>query len=386
MSADEDDDDEDESFVFGPREPMQGQGNPVSRVVRSAWQREEPSSSRSSQWMAMENPAAVPLREFSRGVAPVQKRSGEAQRVFPGQADRFGADEAGILQRKYKKPSVQPAEDIAVVRETVAWRRRLVRDAVRLHGQPWYQFAELVAGKAGVPLDKLVRMDGVFPSSLHEDPQVYSVRGPAGDGNGNFGDTPGQERPLADDSLSDRAAYLADALELELAGPTTGFVDAPEVGQTALERRQARDVDRWAKSARVNGVAFLTPLFTSSREEALVRVRYFAPWLEKAPLEAFTRHASVRVWFAVATGALVNVSRFTGGQAPLRAGDYEKYVDRLDEAVVRIADYTWSERDRTFVLARPQGRFGPWRGSLPAAPRQRAAVPFASKYGGHNFL
>ena len=381
ISDDNDDDDDDYDdddersnvVVWGESQQQQQRNNTVAAVAAAVsatangQQRASSLSSESaSRWTtfspsaapvaaaaagAAANPAALPLfgaqRQGSqsesaseRGADARRAASGAARTMFsPRRRAEFVPERAGLMQRAFRPPYVRPAGNVETLRDVISWKRRQVDDMLRLHEQPWYRFVELVAGKSGMRLDAFVHIQN------EQAPQPAVVAATDGlFGGGGGGDEDEELDAAAEDSATNRREYLEAELSLELAAPSSVSVPVPNTGATARERRDAARAAGWMSASRVTGVVFFSPLYTSCVEEALQRVRTSSRLLAAAPLGALTTDPAVRIWFAVVVASLANSNAFVGGLNPLRATDYAKYVDRLDEAMARLMRYAWDGR------------------------------------------
>lgn len=212
----------------------------------------------------------------------------------------------------------------------------------RLHRQAWYQFAELVAGLAGLPLDKLVyTMQTPTPQPPRADPGL----GFAGDMQDGRYDRPDE----ANDRPADREAFTRDEMELaEALGVPSAVVAGPVHGTDVAGRMEAARIATWLDGPRITGTVFFAPAYTANREAAMARIRAGHAGLAGASESALMTSPLTRVWFATMVASLMNVGQFVAGRAPLRGGDYDKYVDRIDEAMMQLRRITYDATTKTF--------------------------------------
>jgi len=136
---------------------------------------------------------ASPLLRHISGFAPAEateshvpagpmrsERHRTSQAVPPSVRVRGEADpallalEQSIRQRQQQQQRV-PGSRQQASRDLLGWRRIEVASELALRNEPWYQFAELVAGNAGVRLEELVRVELPEPRRV---PPIAPLPGP----------------------------------------------------------------------------------------------------------------------------------------------------------------------------------------------------------------
>lgn len=290
------------------------------------------------------NPAAAPLQP-----QPQRARTGASVTV-PGISAQFRPDRAGWVQRTYLPPYVAPAVDIGSVRDFITWRRKEIADLKKMHSQPWYQFAELVSGLSGIRLDKIIYFS---PSNglAETRPTPAPDAGLRTEEHAALLNAGG----VQDDTPVDRQAYMERDLDLALGGPANAVIAAPESGHDLASRYETSRMAQWLGGARVTGTVFFAPMYTANRAAAVARV-HTIPGLRNVAEDTLMTLPETRVWFATIVASLMNVSQFVEGRAPLRAGDYDKYVDRIDDAMIQLRRLRLSVADAT----RQQPRWSPY--------------------------
>jgi hypothetical protein len=292
------------------------------------------------------------------------------------------------------------------MRDLLNWECREVRDERALRAAPWYAFAMLVAGQAGVRISDLVRVHSLvrapsraatvaFPPRLwmplpggldpmeertEDDDDDVGGGGREKEGEGEREEEEEEEspggrggvsppgtpvrRPEASEKRRERGggrvpralefggppgsaaamstAMLSGASTHELRGRVRRLLvqdEADALQQRIGARKRARllaNVDHVNTTA-ATGRAFLSPAFVGAKDLAVELVRDAYPGsLGDVRVRELEESRDVRTLFAALAASALNIGRFSGGRAPLRAGDYERYAERKRWALQRF--------------------------------------------------
>lgn len=263
--------------------------------------------------------------------------------------------------------------------KVVGWQRISVESEIALRKEPWYQFAELVAGVAGIPMVELVYFDP--PSRKRQAIQwdvvpaaVLPLQAPANvpapregrvleeeEEEEDLPSTPkrGQKSLRRGNPFGNQRAAMSQASPQEalqqLDADLQALLDVPaqittENLQKLQQRRQAIKMLQEVRGATVQArlEVFLNPNLTSAERIArdLLRMRY-PRTLGGVTVEALESSEDAASFFSLMVGSLYSRGQFSGGRRPLRATDYPRYGEGLShgEKQFRFARYNPREPD-----------------------------------------
>lgn len=307
-----------------------------------------------------------------------------------------GAPPAPSIRVRQPPPSVTVDPAIAALRarqvqalpqepkipeKVVGWQRISVESEIALRKEPWYQFAELVAGVAGIPMAELVYFDppsrkrqaiqwdvvqAVLPQQapanvpmpregrvLEEEEEEEDV--PSTPKRKGFGQKSLRRgNPFMNDRAAVSQASPQEALQ-QLDADLQALLDVPaqittEKLQKMQQRRQAIKLLQEVRGATVLArlEVFLNPNLTSAERIArdLLRMRY-PRTLGTVTVEALESSEDAASFFSLMVGSLYSRGQFSGGRRPLRATDYQRYGEGLShgEKQFRFARYNAREPD-----------------------------------------
>lgn len=290
---------------------------------------------------------------------------------------RVGPDPAQELMREGEDVVLPPAQRQPPPRGPPGWREMHVQSEIALRQEPWYQFAELVVGVAGVRMEDLLQVyrrpaplprrklprrvargeqeDSEESPELQRIPRDEEPRTPT-KGRGNTGERGGPPRPKGkgraqvEQAITEPPSFLFGGANVNeslqaLQDDLENALDEPD----ALTDQQLRDFERRRKAVRMlqsvrddipgddGATVFLNPAYVSQLRigRDMLRAKY-PDTLRYVTVSALEESPDAAGFFALLVGSLYSRGQFSGGRRPLRASDYKRYAEGAAYAMLQM--------------------------------------------------
>ena len=323
--------------------------------------------------------AASAVLQRLNDFAPAQTEEQPAPSVRLRQArKRVGPDPAQDLLEAAPFPAApRQAPPLPPQPGPPGWRELHVQSEVALRQEPWYQFAELVVGVAGVRMEDLVQVRREGPLSSRTWPRqprqapapVQSPRrqeveedeeSPEVERSPRARQPPPQSEPStprgntgkrgnpATQRVSRKTLFsganVNEALQ-ELENDLEGALDEPN----ELTEEKMRIFDRRRRALRMlqsvrddspaqpGATVFLNPAYVSQLRigRDMLRSKY-PDTLRNVTVSALEESEDAAGFFALLVGSLYSRGQFSGGRRPLRASDYKRYAEGAAYAMLQL--------------------------------------------------